>query len=196
MTRVGAAVLIAVGLLVGLTGCGLPSGPAATAPTAAPAAPADPLPPRPREIRMDGLDPCALASPEVLKQAGVPDKPQVVPAKVPGVRDCSWDRSILERPSGSLGVTTATNQDVRNVLYVKGAQVTTVAGFGAVEIPIAEYGEQFNCDVRIDVAPNQGLWVGYVSILADEQGATHELMCQRARTAAEGIMRSLLASTK
>lgn len=82
------------------------------------------------------------------------------------------------------------------MLYVEGSQVTTVAGFGAVEIPNRELGAQYSCDVRVDVAPNQGLWVDYLVELGDEAGATHELMCQRAHAAAETIMRDLLARTK
>jgi len=82
------------------------------------------------------------------------------------------------------------------VLYVRGAQVTSVAGFGAVEIPDERFGAQFTCDVRVDVAPDQGLWVAYAVELGDEPGATHELMCQRAHAAAETIMRDLLARTK
>lgn len=144
---------------------------------------------------MDGLDPCALATPEVLNPTGV-KKPHELPGPMPGVRVCSAGRDVLDHPSGSLGVFTATNQDVRNVLYVRGAQVTMVAGFGAVEIPDERFGAQFTCNVRVDVAPNQGLWVAYAVELGDEPGATHELMCQRAHTAAETIMRDLLARTK
>ncbi len=145
---------------------------------------------------MDGLDPCALPTPEVLREAGVPANPRTVDTGVPGVRVCAWDRSVLQRPSGSLGVFTVTNQDTRNALTASGAQVTTVAGFGAVEVSDSMYGREFNCGVRVDVAPNQGLWVTYLNTIADEPGARHELMCQRARTAAEGIMRNLLATTR
>lgn len=145
---------------------------------------------------MDGVDPCALAPPEVLRQAGVPADPRVVETGVPGARVCSWERSVLQRPSGGLGVLAVTNQDTRSAIQTYGARVTSVAGFGAVEVSDGAYGHDFNCGVRIDVAPNQGLWVTYLNALADEPGATHELMCQRARTAAEGIMRNLLASTR
>lgn len=144
---------------------------------------------------MDGLDPCALATPEVLNPTGV-KKPHELPDPTAGIRVCSAGRDVLDRPSGSLGVFTATNQDVRNVLYVQGARVTTVAGFGAVEVPDERFGAQFTCVVRVDVAPDQGLWVAYAVELGDEPGATHELMCQRAHAAAETIMRDLLARTK
>lgn len=144
---------------------------------------------------MDGLDPCALVTGEVLSQAGVKD-PHEIAAPLPGVRICSAGRDILQHPSVSFGVYTATNQDVRDVLSVRGSEVTTIAGFGAVEIPDARFGDQFTCGVRVDVAPNQGLWVAYDNPLGDEPGATHELMCQRAHTAAETIMRDLLARAK
>jgi hypothetical protein len=185
MTRTLVALLTTVGLLAALTGCG------SLASSGAPAASADPLP----EIRMEGLDPCALVTPEVLSQAGV-KSPHEIAGPWPGIRICSAGRDILQHPSGSVGVFVATNQDVRNVLFVEGSQVTTVAGFGAVEIPDERVGARFACDVRVDVAPNQGLWVDYLNDLADEPGATHELMCQRAHTAAETIMRDLLARTK
>ncbi|MGQ0482423.1 MAG: DUF3558 domain-containing protein [Pseudonocardia sp.] len=186
--------LVALGLFGGLTACGLLPRPTPEARSTG--ASADPLPPRPREIRMDDLDPCTLASSEVLKQARVPATPRTVPATAPGIKDCVWERSVLDRPSGSLGVTAATAQDVRNILWVSGAKVTTIGGFGAVQSPDLMAGERFSCELRIDVAPSQGLWVSYYNTLADEPGATHELMCQRARTAAEGIMRNLLASTR
>jgi hypothetical protein len=145
---------------------------------------------------MDGLDPCALMPAEVLVQAGIPNTPKVVPAKAPGIRQCAWDRGVQQRPGGALDVTTATQQDVRNVLSVPGAQITSVAGFGAVQVPLSEYGDDTNCDVRIDVAPGQGLWVGYNNLLRDEPGATHALMCERAQRAAEGIMQRLLATQR
>lgn len=193
MIRTLAPVWVAMGLVAALTGCGPSAG--SLSPTPSVAAPADPLPPRPRELRMDGVDPCGLVTPEVLGQTGVA-KPHEVAGPTPGVRICSARRDVLQPPSGSIGVFIATNQDVRNVLTVQGADVTTVAGFGAVEIPDGRAGAQFSCGVRIDVAPDQGLWVTYLNTLGDEPGATHELMCQRAHTAAETIMRDLLARTR
>lgn len=194
MTRAFAIAVAGLVVLSGLTGCSQSGETARPGQSAGPIA--DPLPPRPREIRVDGLDPCTLAPPKVLSDAGIPSQPHAVPPKAPGVRDCSWSRRYPQRPSGTLGVATATQQDVRNALSVNGSQVTTVAGFGAVEIPLDEAGAQFSCDVRVDVAPRQGLWVTYIVELGDEPGATHELMCQRAHAAAETIMRDLLARTK
>lgn len=184
MRRAVAAGLAGAALVAGLSGC------AGTGP----AAPADPLPPRPQEVRMDGLDPCALVPAAVLAQAGMPNKPKVIPAGALGIRHCSWERDVLQRPGGALDVATATQQDVRNVLSVPGAQITSVAGFGAVSIPLSEYGDDTNCGVRVDVAAGQGLWVGYNNLLGDEPGATHALMCERAQRAAEGIMQRLLAT--
>lgn len=193
MKRIVAALLIGVALLGEVTGCSTSGAPNAPGPSLG--ASSDPLPARPRVIRMDGLDPCGLLTQEVLQQTGVKDAHEVA-APLPGVRICSAGRDVLQHPSASVGVYTATNQDVRNVLSVGGSEVTTVAGFGAVEIPDGRFGNQFTCDVRVDVAPNQGLWVSYDNPLGDEPGATHELMCQRAHTAAETIMRDLLARTK
>jgi hypothetical protein len=144
---------------------------------------------------MDGLDPCSLATPEVLSPTGVKD-PHELAGSMPGIHACSAAREVLQQQSGALGISVVTNQDVRNVLSVRGSEVTTVAGFGAVAIPDNSVGAQYSCDLRVDVAPNQGLWVTYFVELGDEPGATHELMCQRAHTAAETIMRDLLARTK
>jgi hypothetical protein len=145
---------------------------------------------------MDGIDPCSLVSQEVLREVGVGGRPQPVQAPTPGTRICSWARDVSQRPSGQLGVFVVTDQDTRNVVSASGAVVTSVAGFGSVDGSDDAYGLQFNCGVRIDVAPDQGLWVTYLNTLGDEAGATHELMCQRAHTAAETIMRDLLARTK
>lgn len=194
MSRRFLGAIAAIGLLVALAGCGAQAEPTGGPPSTT--ASNDPLPPRPRAIRMDGLDPCVLGTPEVLRQVGIAGEPRRVTAPTSGTRICSWARAVTQPPSGQLGVFVVTDQDTRNVLSAPGAETTSVAGFGAVDVADESYGQQFNCGVRVDVAPGQGLWVTYLNSLGDEPGATHELMCQRAHTAAETIMRDLLTRTK
>lgn len=192
MIRGLTALVTAVGLLSGLAGCGLPPRPAQQA-VPGPVGPTLPL--RPKETPVAGVDPCTLVPAAVLRELDLLTRPQVVQTPVPGARACGWSRDIQRRPSADLAVGVA-RQNTADFLGERGATQLSVAGFGAVDVPNNLAGTQHSCDLKIDAAPNQALLVSYYNTLADEPGATHELMCQRARTAAEGIMRNLLASTR
>lgn len=67
-----------------------------------------------------------------------------------------------------------------------------MAGYGSVDMPNDLAGTRYSCDVRIDVAHHEGLWVSYYHGLGDDPTATHELMCEKAHSAAEAIVRDLL----
>ena len=71
-------------------------------------------------------------------------------------------------------------------------EVTTVAGFGAVQTPaLYGTGEQ-DCLVNVDVAPSQAVQVGYFYNGATVP-MTHEIACRKARHAAELAMQTILA---
>jgi hypothetical protein len=144
------------------------------------------------------LDPCVLMPRSVLTElrlepSGRPVKP---PSEAPpGTRLCGWGRSILDRPSASVGIGVLP-QNAADYLTLSGASQTSTAGFAAVQVPNDFAAAKQSCSVRVDVAPGQALLVAYYNTLGDEPGATHELMCERARRAADGVMRQLLATRK
>lgn len=174
--------------LVLLAGC--------STPPAAPSAPQ--LPQRPRSVPVLGLDPCALMPDGPLAELRIEPtgKPVELPPEAPqGARACGWDRSILERPSAGVSIGIAP-QRVAGYLNVSGSEQTTVAGFPAVDAPNWLATSQQSCDLLIDVAPEQALIVSYYNTRADEVGATHALMCDRAHLAADAVMRKLLTTRR
>lgn len=188
-TRVALIALAAVG---GLTACGGSDAPA-PAPEAAPARPAPELPPRPRELKVDGIDPCTLATPEIRAQAGVTSQGQADPSSTDNaIKGCGYD-NFPQHPTAALDVNVTTNQDTAGFLLFPDAVISNVAGFGAVDSPDSAAGADYSCVVRVDVAENQGLWVSLYNTLGDDQTSTHAQMCQKAHTVAESIMAGLLA---
>ncbi len=73
-------------------------------------------------------------------------------------------------------------------------EVTTVAGFGAVQTPGLYSSGKRDCVVNVDVAPSQAVQVGYfyngVTV-----PMTHKIACGKARNAAELAMQTILART-
>ena len=98
-------------------------------------------------------------------------------------------------PDLTLGTSVTVNQDTAHFLQLPDSTLTSVAGFGAVDMPNDLAGPRYSCVVRIDVVPGEGLWVSVYNASAAMPDATHELMCQKAHSAAEGIMRGLLGKT-
>lgn len=191
--RTASAALIALAALGGLTACG---GSGASAPppqAAAPAPPAQKLPPRPREVKVDGIDPCSLVTPQIRAEAGVTSQGQADPSSTDNaLRGCGYD-NFPQHPTAALDVNLATNQDTAGFLFFPDAVQSTVAGFGAVDSPDSAAGADHSCVVRIDVAENQGLWVSLYNTLGDDTTSTHAQMCQKAHAVAESIMAGLLA---
>lgn len=186
-------VLIVLGV-VGLSGCGInhqppPAGPSVVAPSA------PLLPPRPRDVRVDGIDPCTLAYPDMLAQLGVGSdvsRPKFGVATASTA--CAWS-NFPASPRLTLDVSAIVDRPVTNYLRNPGTRITSVAGFPAVDSNYAAHEPDEGCIVRVDVAAGQGIWVTYTSDFGNLPGATHELMCQKAHTAAEAVMRTLLGRT-
>jgi len=180
-----------LGLL--LAGCGLAAEPTPSQAPVATAPNGQSLPARPREIRLDGLDPCRLLTAEQQRRLN-PDQP---PTANYGDRgpSCQWGRGFTEPREGYL-VRLRTNLGADQALAgPPGVRVVSVAGFGAVETFGQPADPDRTCILAIDVADGQS-----VDVLYDYTGKAlpinRALACQRAATAADLVMQTLLAQVR
>jgi hypothetical protein len=186
---VSAGLLLLVGCTTGPPLSTPPSGPAGTAPpAAAPSTVA--LPPRPREVRVDGVDPCSLLTPQVRAEQGLTQEPRSgrgYTALYRGeIAQCSVTGFAEPDVAVGLGLSTTAGVEVfdpRNpdATYT----VTEVRGFPALVASLGRFPEF--CTVAVDVAPGQVLDVqfrdgGNVPPLAQPE------LCRRAQLIAEAAM--------
>ena len=148
------------------------------------------LPARPRVLNVEGVDPCSTLTPGQLESLGVTRYGASPPAGKRGP-SCDWIHSPTE-PIENYSVDINTRGGVELVFGQSRLQVTTVAGFGAVQTPaLYGTGEQ-DCLVNVDVGPSQAVQVGYF-YSGQTVPMTHEIACQKARNAAELAMQTILA---
>jgi len=141
-------------------------------------------------LKIDGIDPCGALTAAQVKSLNVT---RYGASKPRGTRGpgCDWDHSSSE-PIEHYSVGINTHGGVEQVFAQPQLEVTTVAGFGAVQTP-ALYGTgRQDCVVNVDVAPSQAVQVGYFYNGATVP-MTHEIACQKARHAAELVMQTILA---
>jgi hypothetical protein len=112
--------------------------------------------------------------------------------ETPRIKLCDWT-NFPTQPALTLAVYTVPGQDTAGFLRFPDAAQTSVAGFGAVDMPSGYDDGAHSCIVRVDVAPKQGLWVSYSVDYGDLPGQSHELMCQKAHASAEAIIQTLSA---
>lgn len=141
-------------------------------------------------VSVAGLDPCGTLTGAQLKSLGVVRYGARPPEGARGA-SCDWDHYPTEPiESYSLDINTASG--VETVFGRPQLQVTSVAGFGAVQTP-APYGtSEQNCVVNVDVAPSQAVQVAYF-YNGQTIPMTHEIACGKARHAAELAMQTILA---
>lgn len=187
-----------IGLLAGVLVAGC-AGPAATpSPPPAPASPSGPtLPPRPAELRLDGVDPCALLTPAQRARFGL-DGPGDYGDNTDrfGSVGCLWLRSSAP-PYGSPLIRLVTRQDIRDE---RGSdqpeRVIDVDGFPAVQTTGSFGDPERHCLVLVDVAPGQYLWNEYSKTSGPLEGLNHELACARTRELAGYTLANLRARLK
>jgi hypothetical protein len=145
------------------------------------------IPPRPRELKLDGLDPCALFTDAQLAQLKMDKKRSRVSdsANYKGMRDCALEQ--LRAPFDTYSALAATNEGIGPWLTGKRnveAKLSSVAGFAAANFWFrgAHDHNTADCSTAVDVAEGQQLMV-----TADndaKQTYTLEQLCQRADQAA------------
>jgi hypothetical protein len=177
-----------------LVGCGSetsnksPTTPSSTA-EAGPA-----LPPRPAELRLDGLDPCALLSDDQRRRLGVNrglniGKSYGGPLQGPV---CAWTNTP-NHPDNTYAGGTILNHGAE---YALGLEPTrSVDGFAATTTGSTGSDPAYYCLILVDVAPGQSLSAAYSNIAKDYPGMNHQMACDQAQQLA-GELLSTLRSTK
>jgi uncharacterized protein DUF3558 len=150
---------------------------------------ASPLPARPRVLNIEGVDPCGTLTPAQLKSLGVARYGASEPQGTRGP-GCEWIHSPAE-PIEHYSVGINTRGGVELVFGQPQLEVTTVAGFGAVQTPGLYSSGTKDCVVNVDVAPGQAVQVGYF-YNGTVVPMTHEIACHKARHAAELAMETIL----
>lgn len=154
-----------------------------------------PLPARPAELRLDGLDPCALLTPAQAAQLGVPAAGQRATATDTddlGSAGCLWgnfprqpDTSYLDRLILKRGADAALGS-------ATGARVVMLDGYAAVETTSPNVDPKEHCLLLLDVAEGESLWVQWMTESHGYPGLSRELACQKA----EGAGRLMLANLR
>jgi hypothetical protein len=179
---------------VALAGCGAPTTQPAPSPSV-PASPTEstaPLPPRPSELRLDGVDPCALLTraqrTKIAVRAGVSggDTDEL------GSPGCVW-LNAAEHPDNSWVAKAVTKHGAEYALgSVTEAKVVSVAGFSAVETTSNFADPQHECLLYVDVAAGQSLQVEYLNQRGDHPG----IACQLATSAASDMISTLKTNAR
>jgi hypothetical protein len=175
-------------LLPAVTLCAACASTVSGAPNSDPAVPR--LPVRPRAVNIEGVDPCGTLTALQLKSLGVARYGASVAEGTRGP-GCEWIHSPAE-PIEHYSVGINTRGGVELVFGQPRLEVTSVAGFGAVQAPALYGSGDADCVVNVDVAPRQAVQVAYF-YNGRTVPMTHEIACGKARKAAELAMSTILA---
>lgn len=159
------------------------------------AQPPAPLPQRPREVRLDGVDPRSLLTPEQRTELGLDGVPRYTNPQTAlfggNVPTCTIT-GLRDRPIalGVGAVTTAGIERWQRSDLAAEVRFTTIAGFPAmVAIPTRAVDY---CSVEVDVAAGQLLDV-QLSDGGGQPPIPQHALCARAEQVAETLMWSLIA---
>ncbi len=153
------------------------------------------LPPRPREVRLDGVDPCSLLTPEQRAELGLTSKPAYSNSYVELFRGevptCTIHSSRPDATIVGIGVVTTVGiERWQDPDLSADVHPEAVAGFPAVvTVPT---GSNAYCGVEVDVAVGQLLDVQVLDG-GDVPPVEQSDLCERAVRSAEQAVRSLLA---
>jgi hypothetical protein len=154
------------------------------------------LPPRPREVRLDGVDPCSLLTPEQRAELGLTSEPRASRPYVGLFRGEVATCTVRgPAPGGALlvsgavttvGIERWTENDVAATL-----RTTDVLGFPALIAAPQRFDDY--CNVEVDVAPGQLLDVQF-GAGTPERPVPQDEICVRAHRSAELMMSALLGT--
>ncbi|MEJ3655704.1 DUF3558 domain-containing protein [Actinomycetes bacterium KLBMP 9759] len=146
---------------------------------------------RPRDVPVSSLDPCDALTAAQLDALGVGDpEPSSLPTD-PGRRICQWRRSPQEPVEGYLIEHILDFQPERLARNPLGAHDIVVSGFPAIETKSIGASHDQTCQIFVGTAPGQGIQIAY-TYNGRSVPMTRELACQKARTAAEFAMETLI----
>lgn len=154
--------------------------------------------PRPAEVRIDRFSPCLVASDwELLRDVNVGHRVQRVDRAVTHSRAvaCIWWDSPGPPDLLTMAITVAPDRSASDFLGAD-SQVTTVAGFGAVDTVGLHADPRKECVLALDVAEGQSVLVTVRNDTGWVPGINHEMMCAKARLAAERVLRRHLLGTR
>jgi hypothetical protein len=189
--------LVVVGVLLAACTAGPPAPPPGSpgaAPTSAAAPSTVALPPRPREVRLDGVDPCSLLTPELRAEQGLTEEPlsgSAYSALYRGqVSDCTVTGFATPRFTLALALATSAGVEVfdpRNpdATYT----VVEVAELPALVASLRNFPEF--CTVVVDVAPEQAVNVQFRDG-GNQPRVPQPELCRRAQEVAGSVMVELL----
>jgi hypothetical protein len=196
-TRAVSMMVSAVLALAVVSGCALPtrpSSPPAGVTSTAPTVPGKAFPLRPREVRLNGIDPCTLITPQLRKE--------MYDLADDGTHERTHDALVSSNcnmltygdPTYFFGVRLVTSQGADYYLPSPRTQLINVAGFGALQQPgLHDLTGNTGCLVIVDVAPGQSLWISFGTL--DPPPPGYQKMCDKVNVAAASIMQQLLAKT-
>lgn len=191
MSTRGTQALIAIaGALVvaSAAGCGgAGHTPAAPPSPLAPARPA--LPPRPVELRLNGVDPCSLLTPDQKRQFNIGSGNSVASDSGPLQGSiCVW-LTFTKHPDNHWTGTTDLNQGAE---YALGREpLRSVDGFAATTTTSLGSDPNYYCAVMVDVAPGQALGANYGNNAHDVPGMNRKVACDNAMRLASAMLATL-----
>lgn len=149
------------------------------------------LPTRPTELRLDGVDPCALLTPAQLRQLGVDTGQRGENTDELGSSDCLWRNFPKEPDIGYLARLIVKRGADYALESTEPTQVVTVDGFSAVQTTSPQVDPKDHCLLLVDVAQGESLWVQWRTLSVNYPGMTHERACQQARDAGQLMLENL-----
>ena len=188
------AALLGAALVFGGAGCA-PAAPPPPAPSVPPtSAPPtrSPFPPRPTELRLDGVDPCALLTSVEVARLGVDQGERFDDADQFRSLSCDWANSGGLSPEKGWIARAIAKQGADYALgNTAPVQVVQVGGFSAVQTSSPYQNANTQCILVIDVAQGESLWVQFDNLQGDFPGINHQVACQQASKAAELMLGNL-----
>jgi hypothetical protein len=150
------------------------------------------LPARPAELRLDGLDPCALLTPAQASQLGVSAAGGPEADTDAGSVACQWDNFPRQPDTSYLNRLILDRSADTALGSATGARVVMLDGYAAVETTSPNVDPKEHCLLLVDVAQGESLWVQWMTESHGYPGLSRELACQKA----EGAGRLMLANLR